>query len=236
MARNREVFEGEDGVRPFRLGIYRAAGGSMIYFSFWLFFFILPFLALPAVWKEKRLRSGRHVSLILIPVIGPAFGTAGVVVTNSSPWLIPVLWLTDLSTVAFAFALPRILSEWWATSRFTRTDFLQGERGNRRAILTLHRGGVYYLQLDWKRNPGEQGIVQLGDVGAFTRELNCLELVSHTGKRIILYERGKDGFFVESDTADTADEQRSSEEKHSVAGWVLKSQTADLRRAIRRWR
>ena len=114
-----------------------------------------------------RWRHGRYASPVFIPFVGPALLTCWVLMAGHLRWLIPVVWLLDVGTVAFLFVLPRLTLEWWQLSAFTRLMTLHGAHGIEKVILTLHRGGRYFLRRSWNRAQGELGIVDLGETGTF---------------------------------------------------------------------
>ena len=133
-----------------------------------------------------------------------------------SRWLIPVVWLLDLGTVAFLFVLPRLTIEWWQLSAFTRLMTLHGAHGIEKVILTLHRGGRYFMRKSWNRAQGELGIVDFGETGTFIDDGEVIALTSHYGLNRRL-ERIDLSTFDVSEPADIDPELRD----YSLHGWRL---------------
>lgn len=148
-------------------------------------------------WKREK-----HSSPVFIPVIGPALLTAWVVLSHYPFWLIPVVWVGDIGTMAFLIISPRLISEWWDTCSYTRILNLHGINENQSAQLSFHATGRYLLRKKWQRPPDEVGIVSLGELGSFTRAQDLLEMKADHGvvatprscfRRSLPRERGQRG-------------------------------------------
>lgn len=165
-----------------------------------------------------RLRYNKHSSPIFIPFIGP-FLLSGAIVANNKPlWLIPVVWIADIGTLAFLYALPRLIAEWWAVSRFTQILGLSGKSDNQTAVLTLHSTGQYLLKKKWQRAPGELGVIALGEPGTFTKTEDGYSLVAHHGLCRTIRDGGDGTFIVQEDLPD--DEALRN---YSLNHWILKA-------------
>jgi hypothetical protein len=101
--------------------------------------------SLVCYWRFKT-----HSSAIFIPFIGPLCLSALVVCFAKPLWLIPIVWVTDIGTLAFVWISPRLIADWWNVSGFTRILTLRGSRGVQSAILTLHSTGHYLLTKSWR--------------------------------------------------------------------------------------
>ncbi len=163
-----------------------------------------------------RWRHDRYASPVFIPFVGPALLTCWVLMAGHSRWLIPVVWLLDLGTVAFLFVLPRLTLEWWQLSAVTRLMTLHGAQGIEKVILTLHRGGRYFVRKSWNRAQGELGILDLGETGTFIDDGEVIALTSHFGLNRRL-ERIDLSTYDVSEPADIDPELRD----HSLHGWRL---------------
>ena len=91
----------------------------------------------------------------------------------------PFAWvalLVDYGTLAFLLALPRMADELWSTSRFNLLEEFAGRRDNRRVCLRLFRRGVFTLEYEIHRPPGEFGLTRAGTIGSWKREQSRLLL------------------------------------------------------------
>jgi hypothetical protein len=162
-------------------------------------------------WMHKK-----YSSPAFVPFVGPVLLTAWVIFAHESPWLIAVFWIADLGTLAFLAASPRLISEWWQTSSFTKTLTLTGNRDEQDAILTIHSTGHYLLKKSWRRPPGQAGIVGLGEPGRFTQNGNDFELTSHVGLRRLLKRTATNAYAVQEDEIRDANLVN-----YSLNGWEL---------------
>lgn len=165
-----------------------------------------------------RWRHGRYASPVFIPFIGPVLLTRWVFVDGHSSWVIPLVWLLDLGTVAFLIVLPRLTWEWWQISAFTRLMILRGSHGIENAILSLHRGGRYFLRKSWDRTQGELGIVGLRETGTFIADGEILALKSNHGLNRRIQRIATNTFDV-SELGDNRLELRD----YSLHGWRMYS-------------
>ena len=120
------------------------------------------------------LRTGRFVSAV--PLIGGFCLGAGALLL---PVLRPYAWaalLLDCGTVATLVALPRIIRTEWQTCGWNLLEEYVGNRGNMTVRLRLFRRGAFTLRWDIKRQPGELGLVSLGNVGTWERKAEALVL------------------------------------------------------------
>jgi hypothetical protein len=129
-----------------------------------VFFLALNLLSVGASFLAWKLH-GKHSPPAVIPFAGPIVLTMWVVNTHKPWWAIPLVWCCDAGTIVCLIAAPRLFSDWWQTSSYTKILALHGSEGNQRATLTLHSTGRYHLEKYWKRPPGERGCVQGGEVG-----------------------------------------------------------------------
>lgn len=164
-------------------------------------------------WRHKK-----HSSPVFIPLIGPVLLTSWVISTHKPLWIIAMVWVADIGTLAFLAASPQLLRDWWHTCSFTRVLALNGSTDNQSAIITLHSTGHYLLKKSWTRPPGQTGIVGLGEPGTFTQLDDRYELVSHVGLRRVIQKTDERAYRVEQ-------EELPKEElrDHSLSGWVLKA-------------
>ncbi len=179
---------------------------------------IFPILSLLTCIASLVIRWGnnRYSSPVFIPFVGPMLLTWWVFVAGQTRWLIPLVWLVDLGTIAFLFVLPRMTREWWQLSVFTRLMTLRGSHGIEKVILTLHQGGRYFLKKSWDRSHGELGIVGLGETGTFIDDGEWLKLESHHGLTRRLQRADTNAFDVaEPDTA------MPELQNFSLHGWRL---------------
>lgn len=154
----------------------------------------------------------RHNSPVFVPFIGPLWLSVAIAISGRDLWLIPVVWIADVGTVAFFWARPRFIAEWWALSRFTRILTLEGSHEDQSAVLTLHSSGEYLLKKKWQGMPGH-----LTSFGTFTRSADGYELVAHFGLRHTLRAQGGGLYVVnEEDTNDP------SVRNYSLKHWHLR--------------
>lgn len=164
-------------------------------------------------WRHKK-----NSSPLFVPFVGPLCLSGVIVAQDKLLWLIPIVWIADLGTVAFLCATPRLIAEWWTVSRFTQIRRLQGHNGNQMAVLTLHSTGQYLLKKTWQRLPGELGILALGEPGTFTPTKDGYRLVAHHGLRRTLRDEGSGTYVVEEE-----DVSQAAQPNHSLDHWHLKT-------------
>lgn len=179
---------------------------------------IFPILSLLTCMASiaTRWKHDRYASPVLIPFVGPVLLTCWVLLAGHTRWLIPFVWFLDLGTTAFLVAIPRLTLEWWQFSAFTRLMTLRGSQGIEQVILTLHRGGRYFLRKSWNRSRGESGVVALGETGTFIEAGDLMTLTSHHGLTRSLQRVDVNAFDVaEPDTS------RPELQNYSLRGWRL---------------
>ncbi len=106
-------------------------------------------------WRHKR-----HSSPLFVPFVGPILLTLWLLLTKKPLWLVPVVWVLDIGTLAFLAIGPRLIADWWRVSSFTKILTLRGARDIQTAIITLHSTGHYVLFKSC-------GIASLGEPGVF---------------------------------------------------------------------
>ncbi|MFO0819143.1 MAG: hypothetical protein U1A77_14450 [Pirellulales bacterium] len=163
-----------------------------------------------------RWRSGRFVSPVFIPCVGPLLLTGWLYVTGKSWWYLLLVWFSDVGSLALFAALPALLVEWWQYSVFTRLRTLVGSHDIQRVKLTLHRGSRYHLKKTWERSLGELGIVALSETGVYHEENGVLVLQSDHGLVRRLRPTDGAGFEVAEDV-----HQRPELKHYSLDGWRL---------------
>ncbi len=156
-------------------------------------------------------RTGRHVFPIFVPFIGPTLLVGWLLRRGVPVWALLMPWVTDIGTLAFLLAAPRLAREWWETSLLTRVAILAGKHGSAEATVSLHRSGRYFLRKEWQRSPGEFGILGMGELGDFEWQDTDLRLLRDGGGCRSL-RPSDDGFCV--------DEDRDFGEA-SLRGWIL---------------
>lgn len=162
-------------------------------------------------WRFKS-----HASPIFIPLIGPLCLSGLVLYFGKPLWLIPIVWITDVGTVAFLWMSPRTITDWWNVSALTRILNLRGSQGIQSAVLTLHSTGHYFLKKSWERSPGEWGICGLGESGTYRRTESGFDLVAHHGLCRTLRTAANGTYLVEEEQSDAASGGDSS-----LKDWTL---------------
>jgi len=192
--------------------------GAMRFFPLLVCDLLFPALSLVTVIISgiHQKRTGKHVSPVIVPFVGPVFLTAWILLSSRSRWLVPAAWLTDIGTIYALILAPRLLSEWWSTSSFTRIMTLEGKHEKQEAVLSLHSKGHYLLRKEWKRGRDEQGIVSLGEPGTYSGERDRYELVSFHGIKRILRRSSRGSFKVEEEPL-----EQPSMESYSLKDWTL---------------
>jgi hypothetical protein len=165
-------------------------------------------------------RNGRRSSAIYLPFFGPIILTCWVILDSRPLWLIVIAWVLDIGTIAFLLVAPRLLREWWRTSRFTTKLILSGSEGIESATLTLHSGGHYLLRKAWNRPKDMPGIVGLGEPGTYVEDGSDYELTAHYGLRRHLHlfdaRTSYTSFSVREEPSQNQDHR-----DYSLEGWIL---------------
>ena len=134
-------------------------------------------------------------------------------------WLIPVVWILDIGTLAFLAITPRLIAEWWRVSSFTRVLSLHGTQDIQSALISLHSTGHYVLMKSWKRTPAAPGIVSLGEPGTYTCIDTGYALTSFHGLQRTL-RRTEDGTY----TVEEDQPPREELAPYSICGWRMTTQ------------
>ncbi len=165
------------------------------------------------IWMVDVHFSNRRSSPLAIPLIGPLALSLGLLLGGHSWWWMLLSWGADPGTVMFYLALPRLTREWWHTCSLTRENLMKGSHENQRVELTLHSTGYYLLKKHWERPATETGIVELGEVGRFTRSEGNIELRADNGWSRNLVASSVDRF--------VANEPGDVEDDYSIQHWTL---------------
>lgn len=192
--------------------------GALRFFPLLACGLLFPALSLATVVISgiHKKKTGKHASPVMVPFVGPVFLTAWILLSDRSLWLVPAAWLVDIGTIYTLILAPRLFSEWWRTSSFTRIMTLKGERENQTAALSLHSKGHYLLRKEWKREPGEPGTVSLGEPGTYSGERNRYELISFHGVKRVLLLNTSGCFKVEEEPF-----EQPLMENYSLKDWTL---------------
>jgi hypothetical protein len=161
-------------------------------------------------------QTGKSSSPVIIPLIGPILLTMWVFASGYSLWLIPLVWLCDLGTIALIWLFPWLAMELWRTSRFTRNGMLSGEEGNRKVVVTLHRGGHYVLRSSWQSGPIERGVSSIGESGRFVKQQGVLEIESHAGRKRRILPDANGAYIVRE-----LEERFPESDMLNLSGWRL---------------
>lgn len=186
---------------------------SKVLLGLGLFFPVVSFVTLFLAAIESR-RTGRNCSAILIPFVGPIALTGWVLVTGRSSWFIPLVWITDLGTILFLWVLPRLITEAWRISRWTRLKRFEATHRQASATLTLHRHGYYLLKCSWVRTGRELGIIALSETGRFFESHDQIVLTSHDGTERRQLLRHEDSHWIMYDPSD-----KKIQGVESLDGW-----------------
>jgi hypothetical protein len=166
----------------------------------------------------SRWRYRKYSSPIFIPFVGPVLLTIWALTSQAPGWLIPIVWIGDIGTMAFVIASPRLLSEWWDTCPLTKTLELHGSKGIESATVSFHSTGRYLIRKRWQRSVGELGILGLGELGNFVKSDDYLRMTADHGwqRQLIRTPEGK--FQVLEDENVTHDNG-----DYSLADWILEN-------------
>lgn len=138
---------------------------------------LLNWLTLCFTWRTGQFRSA-------VPLVGALFLGAGMLLV---PAVRPFAWLAlllDYGTLAFLYALPRLIKEFWNTSSFRILQTYTGQSHSKTVEIRLYRAGVCTLRQTFLRKKGETGLLQSGNIGTWLREGDRLVLMLQGGKAI----------------------------------------------------
>ncbi len=169
---------------------------------------------LTVIYGLLRARTERGYSAVLIPIVGPTLLTAFVIVEGHPSWVIPIVWVLDIGTVAFVAVLPALFVDWWTYSKFTQLVSMQGHSGHEQVHLTLHKSKRYCLKKSWNRR--DLGIIGLGESGHFSVAEDGVVLIADFGLYRHLKQTGPTTYSVQ-EKGKQAPERRN----HSIDGWTL---------------
>lgn len=184
-----------------------------------LLFPVISLLTGICAWIDRWKRN-KYSSPVFIPFIGPIFLTTWVVLSHHPWWLVPLVWVGDIGTMAFLLLSPKLISQWWDTCSYTRVLSFHGTYENQSARITFHSTGRYLLHKDWRRSPNECGIVSLGELGVYSQTQEAFEMKADQGWLRHLSPL-PDGHFQ-------VFEDRELAEKHpdySLFGWLFEQKT-----------
>lgn len=131
----------------------------------------------------QNARTGKSASGVYIPFIGPVLIDIWIYSAGHSAWFMLLPWVADIGTVLFVCAMPRLVGEFWQTSRYTQRRKFTGAQGNQTVTLTLHEGGNYVLVINWQREADEPGITQMSEPGTYEEHEGRIDLTSHSGRQ-----------------------------------------------------
>lgn len=179
---------------------------------FGLLFPVVSFVTFVLADIESR-RTGRNCSAILIPFVGPIALTGWILITGRSSWFIPLVWITDLGTVLFLCVLPRLITEAWRISRWTRLQRFEATHRQAMATLTLHRHGYYFLHRTWVRTTSF-GPLSTGETGRYVESHDRIVLTSDDGTERRQLLRHEDSHWIMYDPSD-----KKIQGVESLDGW-----------------
>ncbi len=184
--------------------------------SLGVFFPVISVVTLELAWWT-RWSTGRHSSAVLIPVIGPILLTLWILISRKSSWWIPLAWIADPATLVFLIVSPRLWKDYWRYSRWTRIVTLRSQRGGHSVVLSLHIGGHYLLEQDWKSQPvGSLNPLHTGEIGRYESRDGRYELISDGGRSRTLQPTTEANFEVVEHTATAMDAECL------LDGWILR--------------
>ena len=164
----------------------------------------------------QQLTRGLSSSGVYIPFIGPVLLDIWLVLLGAPTWTLSIPWIADIGTVLFLWVFPRLVSDIWSTSRFTRTFLFVGTMGSQIVEISMHNGGRYVMTRKWNRPMNELGVTALNEPGTFESHDDEITLTSHTGWVRQLSKRG--------DEITVADSE--AEGDYQIDGWTLYNQRA----------
>ncbi len=119
-------------------------------------------------------RTGRSHSTV--PLVGAGCLGVGLLLLPETRHYAWVALLLDFGTLFLLMCIPRILLEEWKTSRFNLVAEYGGGRGNLTARIHLYRRGLFVIQHQLNRPPGELGTVGRSMIGTWSRDEQALTL------------------------------------------------------------
>jgi len=125
-----------------------------------LFFPTISLLSFIASLLQAAIAK-KNSSGIYVPIIGPVLLDFWLLSVDRPYWMLALPWIADIGTVFFAIAAPRLVTEVWQTSGFTRLFSLTGTQANQSVEISFHKGGHYQLIKRWARPEGQLGIIAI---------------------------------------------------------------------------
>ncbi len=119
-------------------------------------------------------RTGRFHSAI--PLFGALFLGIGLAILPQTRHFAWTAILLDYGTLLLLYCFPRLIREFWKTSRHNLAAVYRGERGTTTACIKLYRRSILVIEFDFKLAPGETGTTSLSVVGTWTQESQRLLL------------------------------------------------------------
>jgi hypothetical protein len=155
------------------------------------------FCLLNLVGLVGNIRGRKYSSAI--PLIGGVILFAGL-------WQIPTVrsfawaaFLLDWGTVCLVLSLPRLINEFWSTSRFRLVERYTCQSDTFNATLQLYQGEIWVLRRDYTRERGEYGMVSSSMTGHYKLEADSLVLELDEGSITL---PSADGGWILSETPD----------------------------------
>lgn len=143
---------------------------------------LIAFLNWWSIYWSHRTKKFHSV----IPLFGALLLGAGMFLlpaTRRYCWTAVIL---DYGTLAFLFAVPRLVQELWSTGRFNLVSEYVARAARTTARLRLFRRGVFTTRVEVRRTAGECGVISIGNIGRWQREGNRLTL--HTQWESAVFE------------------------------------------------
>lgn len=119
-------------------------------------------------------RTGRSCSPI--PFVGAIFLGSGMLILPETRPFAWVALILDFSTLFFLIAVPKLITQLLATSRFNLLEEYVGEQGNKSVQLRLFRKNISVIKQSIRRNPGDFGMMELSMVGTWKWDGNRLHV------------------------------------------------------------
>jgi hypothetical protein len=208
---------------PQEPGAQKAVGWA--FFVVGAFFPAFSLLTCAASFLSWR-RHKKYSSPAFVPFVGPIVLSIWVFSAHKPLRALPLVWLCDVGTIAFLWASPRLISDLWQTSSFTRVAVFEGTQGMQSAVISIHSTGRYLLEKKWRRQPGEGGISAMGEVGDASEDKGSHLLKADNGWSRTL-QPAPDGLLqcVE-------DQLPKDYRSHSIADWRFREMEFGYKRDV----
>lgn len=172
----------------------------------------------------------KHSSPAFVPFVGPIVLSKWVLSAHKPLWVLPLVWLSDLGTIAFLWVLPRLISEAQKTSASTRVAVFEGTEGAQSAVISIHSTGRYLLEkkgrLEKKQRPGKFLAWELGELGDAAEDKGTYLLKADHGWSRTL-QPAPEGFLhcLEDQLPEHA-------RSHSIANWRFRAIEFNSKREV----